>query len=245
MHLIKNSENMKEIKFEEEVDDIPHHTFFITTDEFGEEYVDNFVQIGYNEVKIFDKGMSLRLSIKGMNIRSATDVHMSYIYMINDQIVRPFTITDEVEGITTEQPDFCYSSSGFYIMDLARMLSGKVEKYKMASSVGGFANYIDNSKFSDRFSIMQSFDKISVVPFPHLNLINCVGMELKSEYLIWREKNGFFTALDKRGVLNTWSMLDGKMLYTEPVNGEGSEKSMRNYVVYRSDKEDLTYTRNY
>ena len=36
----------------------------------------------------------------------------------------------------------------------------------------------------------------------------------KHEYLIWREKNGFFTALDKKGDLNVWSILTGKLLYT-------------------------------
>jgi len=31
---------------------------------------------------------------------------------------------------------------------------------------------------------------------------------------VWREKNGFFTALDKVGDLVTWSLLTGKLLYT-------------------------------
>lgn len=43
MRLIKNSDNMKEVKFEDEVDETPHHAFFITSEEFGENYVDNFV----------------------------------------------------------------------------------------------------------------------------------------------------------------------------------------------------------
>ena len=74
---------------------------------------------------------------------------------------------------------------------------------------------IDNSKFSDRFSFIQNFDSIAVIPFPHLNLINFVGMGQKNEYLIWREKNGFFTALDQKSNLLTWSMASGKLLYSE------------------------------
>lgn len=54
-----------------------------------------------------------------------------------------------------------------------------------------------------------------MIPFPHLNVINCVGMGQKSEYLIWREKNGFFTALDRKSNLLTWSLASGKLLYSE------------------------------
>ena len=59
---------------------------------------------------------------------------------------------------------------------------------------------------------------IAVIPFPHLNLINCVGMAQKNQYLIWREKNGFFTALDRRSRLMTWSIITGKHLYNEDVS---------------------------
>ena len=75
---------------------------------------------------------------------------------------------------------------------------------------------IDSSQFSDRISFIKDYDSIGVVPFPHLNRINCIGMGHKEEYLIWREKNGFFTALDRRGNLITWSILSGKLLYSEP-----------------------------
>lgn len=38
-------------------------------------------------------------------------------------------------------------------------------------------------------------------------------MENKLNYLIWREKNGFFSALDVDGEMHTWSMASGKHLY--------------------------------
>ena len=74
---------------------------------------------------------------------------------------------------------------------------------------------IDNSKFGERFSYIQSYDSIVMIPFPHSNLLNCVGMGHKSEYLIWRERNGFFTALDRKNNLLTWSLITGRMLYRE------------------------------
>jgi hypothetical protein len=74
---------------------------------------------------------------------------------------------------------------------------------------------LDNSKFSERFSFIQDYNTIAVIPFPHLNLINCIGMKMKREYVLWRERNGFFTALDRSGDLMTWSLLSGKLLYIE------------------------------
>ena len=106
-------------------------------------------------------------------------------------------------------------------------------------------NYIDNSRFSDRFSFFQNFDTIAVIPFPHLNLINCIGMGQKDDYLIWREKNGFFSALDRKSNLKTWSMITGKLLYSEQQKFDGSERSLKSYDVYRSTDDDITYTTNF
>ena len=63
--------------------------------------------------------------------------------------------------------------------------------------------------------------------------------------MIWREKNGFFTALDRKGKLLTWSTINGKLLYNESCPGAGSEEKMKNYQVYRTDKDDVTYTQNF
>ena len=68
-------------------------------------------------------------------------------------------------------------------------------------------------------------------------------MRQKRDYLIWRAKNGFFTALDKSNVLKTWSMLSGKMLYKE--NCQLIRDELKKYDVYRSEKNDITYTQNF
>ena len=45
-------------------------------------------------------------------------------------------------------------------------------------------------------------------------------MKNKHEYLIWREKNGFFTALNQRKEMITWSILTGKRLYSVKLKGD-------------------------
>ena len=128
---------------------------------------------------------------------------------------------------------------------MERLFEGKVEKYKLLDAVAGLSSLIDISKFSQRFSFIQNFDNIAVIPFPHLNLINCVGMGQKNEYMIWREKNGFFTALDRKSNLFTWSLASGKLLYSETQLEDASEDKIEDYEVYQADESDRTYTRNF
>lgn len=67
----------------------------------------------------------------------------------------------------------------------------------------------------------------------------------KHEYAIWREKNGFFTALDKDGNLTTWSLITGKILYSEKHHANILKETIEDYEVYKADEDDITYTRNH
>jgi len=81
-----------------------------------------------------------------------------------------------------------------------------------------------------------------------------VGSRSKNQYLIWKHSaNGFFTALDKSGQLNTWSTVTGRLLWVENQNEkpefgqpkECSYANMKGYEVYRSDVDDQTYMNDY
>lgn len=86
------------------------------------------------------------------------------------------------------------------------------------------------------------------MPVPHLNLISMVGMGEKNEYLIWRKGiDGFFTALDTAGDIYTWCYSNGKLLYKikQDKDMDGCRKKTHGYAVYRTDKDDNTYCRDY
>ena len=151
-------------------------------------------------------------------------MHQSYMYTISDQIDRPYETYAEEDDFEKQKPkDWQYTASGFYIYDIKKLFSGKVEKYKLANAIGGVCNIIDNSRFSDRFSFIQDYDTVAVIPFPHINLIKCIGMGQKADYVIWRERNGFFSALDRHSNLKTWSLISGKLLYSEEQKQDGQE----------------------
>ena len=191
-------------------------SFYITSKKFGKNK-DNYVQVSEKYIKIYSRDMKLRLIFEGLNIRGCQSVHHRYLYTISDTITVAPKITKVEKGMQPEPvKNHVFTSSGFYCYDLEALLKGKVEKYKLAASIGGQCSLLSKSKFGNRFSFLNSYDSLIVIPFPHVNLIECVGMGHKSEYLIWREKNGFFTALDQHSKLLTWSLVTGKLLYQEP-----------------------------
>lgn len=69
-------------------------------------------------------------------------------------------------------------------------------------------------------------------------------MRSKKNYLIWREKNDFFTALSSKCMLSTWSMSTGNLLYKR--NAKIIYKiDVADWEVYRSNKYDDNYCKDY
>ena len=66
-------------------------------------------------------------------------------------------------------------------------------------------------------------------------------MEKKSKYIMWRSKNGFFSALNKKGVLYVWSMVTGALLYSRYDN----DYKFTGYLPYQSNENDSLYYSDY
>ena len=72
-----------------------------------------------------------------------------------------------------------------------------------------------------------------------------LGMDAKENYVIWREKNGFFSAVSKTGEIHTWSMASGKHLYVVSDPGENGKNIVEGFQVLSTSEEDNTYRRNF
>lgn len=112
--------------------------------------------------------------------------------------------------------------------------------YRLSDGVVGANDLIDFCPISQRISFMLSFSTVRLMPLPHRPLVQFLGMKKKSEYLIWREKNGFFAAMDKDSVIYLWSMPGGDLIDTKAVNLETQD-----YEIFQSAKDDDNYKRNY
>ena len=64
-------------------------------------------------------------------------------------------------------------------------------------------------------------------------------MSVREDYLIWREKGGFFTAMhQKDGTIQTWSVASGKLLYSYKERFKPLEGDLNNYVIYQAPAAD-------
>lgn len=160
-----------------EDDDPPLHSFYVTAGEFGAN-VDSYVQISCKQIKVFDRLLQEKWTYAGLNIRQVHDIHQAYLYTISDRIDTCYYVTQEEtdDNIPKKTKVPGYSQSGLYVFDIAKLLKGSISKYKISTAIGGVCSSLDNSKFSDRFSYIENFNHISIIPFPHVNLINCIGM---------------------------------------------------------------------
>jgi hypothetical protein len=112
----------------------------------------------------------------------------------------------------------------------------QIELYQLSKAISGVNNHFDYSATLERISFVENFSRIQMQPFSHRNTINFLGMLPKNQYLIWREKNGFFTALQNTGELHTWSMLTGSHLFESPDKKLG--ENLKGFSVYSSSEKD-------
>ena len=96
------------------------------------------------------------------------------------------TIVDLAEEVPNIVPNHKLKKAGFYVYDASQLAEGKVESYRLYDSIVGVNTLIDNSRFSDRFSFLADFNNVLVIPFPHMNIMNFIGMSQKQDYLVWR-----------------------------------------------------------
>jgi hypothetical protein len=62
------------------------------------------------------------------------------------------------------------SKSGLYIYDLNKLLSGKIETYKLTDSIVGHSNRMDVRFHNSVMAIIKDFHKISILPIAHRNV---------------------------------------------------------------------------
>jgi len=114
--------------------------------------------------------------------------------------------------------------------------------YKLKEAIVGVNRHIDFCNSSYRIAFLKDFDSIEMVPVPHRNTINFLGMKPKDQYLIWREVNGIFTALNIDGELRAWVVATGKLTKATVTI---CNIDLSGYTVYKSNYYDDSYCNNW
>ena len=107
---------------------------------------------------------------------------------------------------------------GLYVYDFSRLLEGAVEVHNLGRALVGANDFIDFDFGMQTISFIKSYSTIRIMPLPHRNTIKFFGMGNKSDYLVWRQQDGAFAALDKRSLhVTMWSTVTGKIIKTEAI----------------------------
>ena len=121
--------------------------------------------------------------------------------------------------------------------------------FKVSSAAVGNNTVLQFSNYSYRLLFVKNHSLALIYPQVHRNIINLYGVSHKNDYLIWREKGGFFTAMDRRGLVQTWSLATGHLLYnlTDTIYSKLDQHQLakfEEYDVYYAAKEDESYHRD-
>ena len=113
------------------------------------------------------------------------------------------------------------------------MCRGTVVKYLVYELNEDDSLVFDYDEFSNMICFQQD-DRLKTFYKPNLlakNVIKFQKMKVRDDYLIWREKNGFFTTVDCQNYLSTWSIYTGKLLYKLKLL---SDQQIENSEAYRT-----------
>jgi len=197
------------------------------------------IQITDIGINIFDRNYTLQASYNNSNIKSIVFSDDFYMYCLCGAVSDPIVKIDGPDGTDVTFKEFT-ETSGFFVYDLSRLVrSEKFEIYKLRSALVGINTLLTYSQFNQRMSFLKDFNTIQILPFMHRNTINFLGMSGREDYLIWREKGGFFTALNQKdGTIQTWSVASGKLLYSYKECFKPLEGDLNNYVIYEAPAAD-------
>ena len=180
----------------------------------------SFVVVTKSQISVFDKDKHEIARITGMEIHRSIYINSFYIYIcqdysedIKEQYADP---EDEYKLEKAREVDERFRHPGLYAFNILSLFEHKFNQVLVKPSATSHNSRITRGLTQDTVTLMESLHQIVIMPIPHWNLMNFVGMESKSDYLIWKDSSdGFFTALHKNGDLTTWSTCTGQLLWIE------------------------------
>ena len=200
------------------------------------------MQITDRGIYVYNRKFNLVNAYINLKIQSIVYLDNAYLYCLCNPTRGEIEKHGEIEGEGIESVSKNIDRvSGLYVYDLPRLVKdGVVELYKLQGASVGVNTNLDLSSYNQKLSFLKSYSAVSIFPVIHRNTMSFLGMGSKTEYLIWRESNGFFTALSRKGFLTTWSIATGHILYSIPVD-DNLVEICKTHVVYQANKNDYSH----
>jgi hypothetical protein len=203
----------------------------------------SIARVTTESITVYDTDLQFKIAFLNTTIVKMIQIDDAYMYCMNKASDQKLMVKrkgkEEVKAIGIFPRK---RVSGVFVFDMQRMIKdSQIELYQLSKAIAGINTHLDYSYSLERISFVENFSRIQMQPFSHRNTINFLGMHPKNHYLIWREKNGFFTALQNTGELHTWSMLTGSHLFESP--DPKLAENLKGLNVYTSSDKDDSYKR--
>ena len=174
------------------------------------------VKITSKHIILLDNDMKIKQVFENRNVCNFIYADKVWVYALNNRRVG-YDNKLKKQGGAVINPGLC-------VYDFSRLLEGNLEVHKLSDALVGSNSYIDYNKATQTISFMKNYSQIVMMPLPHRNTIKFFGMGDKKDYLIWRQQEGTFTALDKRLDITMWSTVTGKIIKQKSMEDEDKEE---------------------
>lgn len=139
------------------------------------------------------------------------------------------------------------------------MAQCKVGSYSLDETLSKLNSDIDYNPQTLQLAYICDFNTLKVTPLPNQDNLRFFGMGRKSEYVLFREYKDTFTAVHQSTKMIMWSTITGKVLQQgsklgnesgvlsslASVGESTSNSPLRDFKVYKANKEDRTWTSDY
>ena len=158
--------------------------------------------------EIKSQGKTIRITTKHILIM---DEDLTIIHVFENRNIAKFLYVDHTWVYALKNGAIAYDNTlgkqggalmfpGLYVYDFSRMLDGFIEVHNLGVSLVGANDFIDFDFGMQTISYIKDYSTIRIMPLPHRNTIKFFGMGNKTDYLIWRQQDGTFSALDKKNL---------------------------------------------
>jgi len=167
------------------------------------------------------------------NLTAVIAMGEDFIYGLSDGY---HELTKTNAGVT-EKGD--YHIPALYCIDGGQQLKRQIDNTTMIrDSLCGMAVSINCNANWDRFAYLRNYDVMELIPIPHTNIIEFIGMPPTRQILASRHEKGTFTILRINGDVMTWSVLNAKMVkdnkpidFTEYLSAGGVQRNLADFKL--------------
>ena len=102
----------------------------------------------------------------------------------------------------------------------------------------GHNDHLDYGPENQRLTMIKDYENMIVIPSLHICQIRFFGMGDREEYIMWKEIDDKFVAVDKHYKITTWSKINGKQIKRANICEATKENHLRGFSIFKTKMSD-------